>query len=54
LKSKIKITNLIFNNNINNSKSSCGGISFTNDVYISVTNSSFINNQSKDNGGAMY
>jgi len=48
------MSNIYLNHNINNDKLNCGVIHFCNDVNVSIFNSSFINNYSKSNGGAMY
>ncbi|OUM69480.1 hypothetical protein PIROE2DRAFT_2569 [Piromyces sp. E2] len=52
-KSNITIMNANFENNINNNKFECGNLQFNNNITISVTNSNFINNQCKNNGGAI-
>jgi len=48
------MNNINFVDNINNDKFECGNLNFENDLIISLTNSSFINNYSDGNGGAMY
>jgi len=42
------MSNLNFNNNINNNKLECGTIHFSNDLSILITNSTFDNNISKE------
>jgi len=43
-----------FSNNINNNKFDCGNIFFRDNVDVSISNSKFLNNICRNNGGAMY
>ncbi|KAL6621916.1 hypothetical protein U3516DRAFT_795632 [Neocallimastix sp. 'constans'] len=51
--SKVIFSNVKISENINTSKEECGGIHFNNNINLSITNSKFINNNSKSNGGAI-
>jgi len=46
--------NVNFSNNINIKKNECGNINIKNNIKASISNSIFINNYNKNNGGAMY
>ncbi|ORY07419.1 hypothetical protein LY90DRAFT_519117 [Neocallimastix californiae] len=47
------ISNLNFNNNINDNKLECGTIHFINDLSVLITNSTFNNNINKGDGGVL-
>ncbi|KAG4092818.1 hypothetical protein H8356DRAFT_950126 [Neocallimastix lanati (nom. inval.)] len=47
------MSNLNFNNNINDNKLECGTIHFINDLSVLITNSTFNNNISKGDGGVL-
>ncbi|ORX54261.1 hypothetical protein BCR36DRAFT_410804 [Piromyces finnis] len=51
--SKAVISNSNFTKNVNNNKLNCGNIHFSHNLDLSVSNSKFINNISKSNGGAI-
>jgi len=47
------MSNFKLHNNVNYNKFECGNIHFTNDLDISISNSEFLENISKSDGGAM-
>ncbi|ORX63531.1 hypothetical protein BCR32DRAFT_273406 [Anaeromyces robustus] len=53
IKAYIEMTNFTFYNNVNNYKYECGIIHFQNDLDILIEDSTFYDNHSKSNGGAI-